>query len=100
VICENHWAVGWVEWIAIHESDSKALEIADEIICALADYPILDDSHWSDLEYQEASDYWESMSISDRIYWCDRVGVSIFAARHDHLPEDQSGELISILNGV
>jgi len=31
VVRETHWAVGWVEWIAIHESDDKALKIADDI---------------------------------------------------------------------
>ena len=25
VVRESHWAVGWVEWIAIHESDEAAL---------------------------------------------------------------------------
>ena len=29
VVRESHWAVGWVEWIAIHEADEKALAIAD-----------------------------------------------------------------------
>jgi hypothetical protein len=31
VVRESHWAVGWVEWIAIHQDDDKALEIADKI---------------------------------------------------------------------
>ncbi|WMT71325.1 hypothetical protein [Bradyrhizobium sp. Ash2021] len=31
VVRESHWLVGWVEWIAIHESDDKALAIADDI---------------------------------------------------------------------
>ena len=34
VVRESHWAVGWVEWIAIHELDAAALQIADEQ-CAL-----------------------------------------------------------------
>jgi hypothetical protein len=25
VVEENHWAVGWIRWIAIHESDDIAL---------------------------------------------------------------------------
>ena len=31
VVREIHWAVGWVEWIAIHQDDEKALKIADDI---------------------------------------------------------------------
>jgi hypothetical protein len=29
VVRETHWSLGWVEWIAIHQDDGKALEIAD-----------------------------------------------------------------------
>jgi len=31
-VSENHWAVGWVEWIAIHESDKVALAEAERIL--------------------------------------------------------------------
>ncbi|MEH2570123.1 hypothetical protein [Bradyrhizobium sp. AZCC 2289] len=31
VVRETHYLVGWVEWIAIHQDDEKALAIADEI---------------------------------------------------------------------
>jgi hypothetical protein len=31
VVRETHYLIGWVEWIAIHESDDKALKIADDI---------------------------------------------------------------------
>ena len=27
VVRESHWAVGWVEWIAIHQSDEQALRV-------------------------------------------------------------------------
>lgn len=68
VIRESHWAVGWVEWIAIHETDAKALEIADDIAAALADYPVVDEMHWSELEYEEAQEVWRSCySDSDRL---------------------------------
>ena len=26
MVREGHWAVGWIEWIAIHETDARALE--------------------------------------------------------------------------
>lgn len=37
VVRESHWAVGWVEWIAIHATDDKALAAADETQERLAD---------------------------------------------------------------
>ena len=58
VVHEGHWAVGWVEWIAIHESDETALRKADEIMAALEDYPVIDEMHWSELENEEAQEVW------------------------------------------
>jgi hypothetical protein len=62
VVSESHWAVGWVEWIAIHKADHAALTIADEIMGRLADYPIVNEEHYSELEWNEAADYWDSLS--------------------------------------
>jgi hypothetical protein len=68
VVCENHWAVGWVEWIAIHQDDEKALTIADEIDAALSDYPVLDEEHFSQLEQEEADQVWANCyNEKDRI---------------------------------
>lgn len=68
VIRESHWAVGWVEWIAIHETDDKALETADAIKGALEDYPVVDEGHFSETETEEANDVWGNCySDSDRL---------------------------------
>ena len=66
IVRESHWAVGWVEWIAIHQDDGRALEIADRIKGELEDYPVIDESHWSELEYSELTDYWEQCSARER----------------------------------
>lgn len=99
VVREGHWACGWVEWIAIHESDTAALEQADSIACALEDYPVVNEDHWSEMEWNEAADYWERMRVRDRIEYCERAGISIFAARRDYLPQDDSGALLELLRG-
>jgi len=99
VVREGHWAVGWVEWIAVHRSNTKALELADEMIGALADYPVLDDSDLSEREWNAAHDAWESMSVEDRMDLCRDAGVSIYAARHDHIPSDDSGMIHDSLIG-
>lgn len=58
VVREGHWLVGWVEWIAIHQDDAKALQVADEIKAALADYPVIDDDAFSTEEDEEAQQTW------------------------------------------
>lgn len=88
VVRERHWAVGWVEWIAIHQDDEKALEIADHIMDGLEDYPVVNEDHWSDLEWTEAHDYWQSMGLRERVAMCRDAGVSIFSARlNQPIPE-------------
>lgn len=69
VIRESHWAVGWVEWIAIHATDDKALEIADRLKDKLENYyPVLNEEHFSDLETEEANEVWSSC-----YNWKDRI---------------------------
>ena len=68
VVRESHWAVGWFEWIAIHESDDKALRTADEIAAALKDYPVIDENLLSENEQKEADQVWrECYNVRERI---------------------------------
>jgi hypothetical protein len=90
----SHWGPGWIEIILLHpsrEDEGKALETT------LEEYPILDDDHYSALEHTRASEYWDSISLEERVYWCQRYDVSIFAARRDTVPDDENGELITAL---
>lgn len=101
VVREGHWAVGWIEWIAIHQDDGKALKIADEIAGALEDYPIVDESDFSEREFEAVHEYWagwrgdpDNPDISHRISeikrWNEQhagpqwasARVPILAARH------------------
>jgi hypothetical protein len=81
IVRENHWAVGWVEWIAIHKSNVAAIEAAKFLCNKANDYPVLNESDWSELEYTQAMDYWDSMSLSEKVRFCADCNVSIFAAR-------------------
>jgi len=58
VVRENHWAVGWVEWIAIHKDAEAHLQRADELQTRLADYPILDEMHYGEVENTECEEVW------------------------------------------
>lgn len=60
VVRESHWACGWVEWIAIHESDAAALAVAESCAASIADYPILDESDYSEREDTACAEVWES----------------------------------------
>lgn len=55
----GHWACGWYEIIVVRP-DTKAAEHAEEIEAALSDYPILDESDYSERETEEAQRVWEN----------------------------------------
>ena len=59
VVREGHWAVGWVEWIAIPFGPSVALAKACKIMEALESYPILDEELHSEMEMADANSVWE-----------------------------------------
>jgi hypothetical protein len=91
---ETHFLCGWVEWIAIHKENTAALEAADRIAERLLDYPVVDEEDWSELESEEANEVWKTLSLSDRLELC-RLSkeVSIFAARHDYIPQNDCGRI-------
>jgi hypothetical protein len=66
-IRQGHWAVGWIEFIAIHETDKTKLDLAESIMKDYDSYPVIDESDYSDLEYTQYSDYAKSnqSSLSD-----------------------------------
>lgn len=80
VVRESHWAVGWVEWIAIHESNTAALEVADKAMARMEDYPVLDEDLFSQIEDEECEVVW-------RDCYDMRERVEYFR-RHSHTVED------------
>ena len=96
---ESHWAVGHVEWIGIHRNaPAELIEACEDMLERIEDYPLLDESDHSDLEYSEANEYWEHMSLSERVRdWLEPAGITCFAARHSLLEVmqkyDDSGRL-------
>lgn len=86
---EGHWAVGHIEWLGLHkDSPEELLDAAEEMLASIEDYPILNEPHYSELEYTEAMDYWNSLSLSSKVDYCRDCDVSIFAARRSYdLPD-------------
>jgi len=74
VVRFSHWAVGWIELIMVHV-DAEALVLeADDILQELDLYPVLNESHWSELQWREAEEYWESASKEERQWVLDKYG--------------------------
>ena len=70
---ESHWAVGWVEWIAIHNSNTAAIAKAKELCAKREDYPVLDEDAHSQLEFETAQDIWENCyNTTERIAYIRR----------------------------
>lgn len=90
----GHWACGWIEWLILPYGASDADKVkAAEWIAALERYPVADDEHLSELEYQEAAEYWAHASMRERIELAAKWHLSPFVARRDELPETNTGEL-------
>lgn len=93
----GHWACGWYELLLIHPDDTEALKVASAMAAGLEQYPVLNEDHYSGLEYEAAADYWERCSVSDRVEILQRFGGSIFQARRDTLPDDPTGAIVQYL---
>jgi hypothetical protein len=79
----GHWANGWFEIVLVHPDH---IDVVEEIEAALIDYPILDEEHYSNTEWEAVHEYWNKMRLEDRIELCHSEGASIFSARHDLVP--------------
>lgn len=91
----SHWAVGWYDHLAVDTSDDAAMRALAEWLDKLDGYPVANEDHWSELEWIEACEYWERMSVADRVDAIQHSGsdASIFAARRAKLPQENNGGL-------
>ncbi len=105
IVRESHFLCGWVEWIGVHhQADPRVIKSADDMIGRIADYPILDESEWSERETAEADRAWEQASLADRLHYIretsrDGRPVSCFTIRHDYAPWDDQGTIQDRLLG-
>lgn len=61
----GHWACGWYELLLIHESETAALEAAEELAAGLSDYPVIDDDVLSEVEREAEDETWANYIRSE-----------------------------------
>lgn len=54
----SHWAVGWIDYLLVNPESGPAASLAQSMIEAIEDYPVLDEEHFSQLETDEADQIW------------------------------------------
>lgn len=96
IVSENHWAVGWVEWIAIHESNAPAVAEAGAMLKKLEGYPVLNEGHWSEMELNEYFEAWNSYGHREFVRELERAELIVEGALDDSTPE-QTIELFEAL---
>lgn len=84
----NHWACGW--WEALTVTQKKQAE-GQAIVDKLEQHPVLNEDTFSEKEWNAAQDYWANLSIRARVQLCQEAEISVFAARHDYIPQEDNG---------
>lgn len=91
----GHWGPGWFEIIIINPILEQ---LGQKIEDSLENYPVLDDDDYSEREWDYATESWNSLTIGERVELCKKYRCNIFKARHDYLPDDDSGGLYQHLS--
>jgi hypothetical protein len=61
----NDWK--YIDTIIINNQNEKLIQLARELITALIDDPVVDESDLSNRELEKAYNYWDNLSINERI---------------------------------
>ena len=82
------WAHGWREYLMVRaDAPEELLKVAQEIHDDLTNnYPVFNDDDYSHRQDEAICEFWGRMSISERVYLCQKAEVSVFTARHEEIP--------------
>jgi hypothetical protein len=81
----GHWANGWFEIVIVHP-ESAAYNEMYSVECALSDYPVLDESKFSRMEFEEKCNMWSRATPKERREWLERSGLPKKLAYRKTLP--------------
>lgn len=56
----GHWGPGWFEIILINPTNLELVKIGNDIEAALADYPVIDEDLYCQMETEEAEEVWKN----------------------------------------
>ena len=96
VVRFGHWACGWWEALCVRGSKKKQ---GQQIVDALKQYPILNEDVFSDKEWEQAQEMWSHLPIKERVELCQKANCSIFAARHEYIPQQDNGYIFEYCVG-
>lgn len=91
----SHWAVGWIDAVAIKIRDEAGEFTAAfidmyNLLERLDDYPVLDEDDYSQRQWKEAGDYWRKYcDHADRVAICKELGISARYARYTKNPPEE-----------
>jgi hypothetical protein len=60
IIRAGHWAVGWYDHFRVNLASQPAIEAAYEWYCKLEDYPVACEEHFSNTEWEDFEQEWDS----------------------------------------
>lgn len=88
IVRHNHWACGWIEYIVVNKQAPTALlDQCVDIVKSLAVYPVFCEDSYITAQDEAIQTHWLNLTLSDRIDVCRDNGVTIFAARREHVPD-------------
>jgi hypothetical protein len=87
------------DWVYDFRARHWACDAAIEVIGSMEDYPVFDEMHYSEMQWDATETFWQECSTEDRMHYCKEMGVSIFAARRDYTPESNY-DLCDFVDGL
>lgn len=90
----SHFAVGWIELMMIHENATDVIAQAEDLLQSLAEYPILNEDEYWNIQHEFCQEYWSNASLYERVEICQKSQESIFAARSDYYPSECMEEIL------
>ena len=85
ITCVNHWACGWVEYLSVDINNKKAFKMGEEIEASLADYPVLNEEHLCEREYEDGI---KTIELCIDSWFEIGEGLDDFSEMYSHLTDN------------